>query len=129
MRLRWLLLLLWLVAVLFNSSVAPAPLPAPGFLSMLIFEAIHAVEYGLIAWFAWRAVAEPAGGVGLPSRLSAATIVVVGFVFAGLDELRQFFVAGGSASAWQILLDGGALSLVVALRTRQTAGEGQTNPR
>jgi VanZ family protein len=118
MLLRWLALAGWMIAILLNSSVPGAPLPTTGLLSTLINKLGHVLEYALLGYLAWRALVEPAGGLGLRPRGAVLTILVGGLLFASLDELRQLFVAGRGSSAWDVLLDVAALGLTVALLRR-----------
>ena len=115
-RSRWLALTAWIVVILFNSSVAAAPVPATGVFATLIGKTGHVVEYFLLGWLAWRALVESAGGVGLPPRSAASMILVGGVGVAALDELRQLFVAGRSPSPWDVLIDGLALAAVSGLQ-------------
>lgn len=110
----------WMVVILFNSSVAGAPLPVPDLLSTLVAKAGHVLEYSLLGWLAWRALADPSAGVGLPAAPSAALILVGGVAFAALDELRQLFVTGRGASPWDVLIDAIALSAVIAFKFRSS---------
>ena len=120
MGLRWLALAVWLVAILFNSSVPGAPMPTSDLLSTLISKAGHVVEYGVLAWLAWWALLEP-GGRALSRPLPRIALVLgAGLVFAGLDELRQLFVPGRGASPLDSLLDLAAMSVTLAL-LQQTA--------
>jgi VanZ family protein len=118
MRLRWLALTAWMIAILLSSSVPGAPIPASGLLSTLINKLGHVLEYALLAYLAWRALVEPAGGVGLSARAGLLTILVAGLGFAALDELRQLFVAGRGPSAWDVLLDLTAIGATLALLWR-----------
>ena len=124
MGLRWLALVAWLVAILFNSSVPGAPMPTSGLLSTLISKVGHLIEYGVLAWLAWRALIEPGGGaLARPMTMTGIALVLgAGLVFAGLDELRQLFVPGRGANPLDSLLDVVALAVTLALlRARPTS--------
>ena len=122
MGLRWLALVVWLVAILFNSSVPGAPMPMSGLISTLISKVGHLAEYGVLAWLAWRALFEPAGAA-LPRPLAGFVLVLgAGLVFAGLDELRQLFVPGRGASPLDSLLDLVAFAVTLAWLQRTAHG-------
>jgi VanZ family protein len=122
MGLRWLALVVWLVVILFNSSVPGAPMPTSGLLSTLISKVGHLVEYGVLAWLAWRALLEPRVGI-LPRSLTGFALVLgAGLIFAGLDELRQFFVPGRGSSPLDSLLDLVALTMSLTLLQRTARG-------
>ena len=118
MRLRWLALTAWMIVILLNSSVPGAPIPASGLLSTLISKLGHVLEYALLTYLAWRALAEPAGGLGLQPRPAVLVIFVAGLLFAALDELRQLFVAGRGPSPWDVLLDLAVIGVTLALLWR-----------
>lgn len=121
----------WMVVILFNSSVAGAPLPTPDLLSTLLSKAGHVLEYSLLGWLAWRALVSRDGGVALPAAPSAVLIIAGGALFAGLDELRQLFVTGRGVSGWDVLIDTMALSAAVAYQLRSTSlkpGQGGGEP-
>src|SRR5215217_7616595 len=130
MGLRWLALAVWLVVILFNSSVPGAPMPTSGLLSTLISKVGHLVEYGVLGWLAWRALIEPGGGVSPRPLTGIALVLGAGLVFAGLDELRQLFVPGRGGSPLDSLLDLVALVVTLALLQRTARGrEPQTRQR
>ena len=130
MGLRWLALVVWLVAILFNSSVPGAPMPTSGLLSTLLSKVGHLIEYGVLAWLAWRALIGPGGGALARPRTGIALVLGAGLVFAGLDELRQLFVPGRGASPLDSLLDLVALAGTLMLLQRTAHGsERQTGQR
>ena len=118
MRGRWIALLAWMVVVLFNSSIPSAGLPTSSFVSLLINKAGHVIEYAILGLLLWRCVAEPAGGLDIPSRFSLLAVAVVGACFAGLDELRQAFVSGRGPGSLDALLDAVSVLVVAGLLAR-----------
>ncbi len=122
MGLRWLALVVWLVAILFNSSVPGAPMPTSGLFSTLLSKAGHLVEYAVLAWLAWWALIEPRDGVPPRPWIASALVLGAGLIFAGLDELRQLFVPGRGASPLDSLLDLVAFAVTLALLQRAAHG-------
>ena len=118
MRLRWFGLATWMVIILFNSSVPGSPIPASGLVATLISKGGHILEYVVLAWLGWRALVDPPGGIGLAPRAAAVTLLVGGCAFAGLDELRQLFVAGRGSSPWDVLLDTTSVAACTAILLR-----------
>lgn len=126
MRRRWLALGAWMVAILFNSSVVGVPLPAPDLVNYLLSKLAHILEYLLLGWLAWRALVEPAGGLGLRGRVGLGLLLMAGAAFAALDELRQLFVPGRGSSPLDAVIDLGGFSLgllIGALGSRAAARE------
>jgi VanZ family protein len=116
-----------MTVILFNSSVPGAPVPAPALIEILLGKAAHVVEFGILGWLAWRALAEPAGGVAMAPRPAAVVLVVGGVAVAALDELRQLFVAGRSTSPSDVLLDGVAVGMVTLFQLKMAHhGRGST---
>lgn len=88
------LILPWLRALLTWAN--PAQLEA---LHALLRKTGHVLEYGILAWLWFRALA-PA-----PGRVLAAFAISV--AYAGLDELHQAWTGVRTGSVGDVLLDGG----------------------
>lgn len=108
-----------MVGILLNSSLpASPPNPSP-LLGLLIAKTGHVVEYALLGWLVWGALTEAAGGVRLRPMVALGLTVLVGALFAGLDEVRQLFVYSRTGQATDVLIDAVSLTLVAAIRTRK----------
>ena len=126
---RWLAVVVWMVVILFNSSIPAPPSSAPSLVSFLLAKAGHVAEYAALGWLLIGALVSPTGGVRLiPARAVVAT-VAVGACLAVFDETRQLFVYSRTGQPLDVAIDlvsvlGGALLGTWSWRSR--AGQAAT---
>ena len=112
--LAWLLLIGWMGAIAWLSSVPSSdlpPTPFGGFPGNLA----HAGLYGLLALWAALGVEREGGWPRLDARAVASILGLV-LAYALFDEWRQSLTPGRQPSAWDVMTDlaGASSTLVVA---------------
>ncbi len=124
--LRWLALALWIVAIMFNSSIPAMPDPDRSLRAFLIAKAGHVVEYLVLGWMILKLLVDRRLGFGLQNWVAIGTVMVVLAAVAGLDETRQLFVYSRSGSPFDAVLDSTS-GLIGALLSQHSLGRGGTS--
>jgi VanZ family protein len=128
----WLPAILWTAVVFIASSdmfsaehtgsvlefvltkvYGPIPPDRFAFIHFLTRKTAHVTEYGILAWFyfrAWRD-AHPADWRMLWTRRAWAVCIAV----AATDEFHQSFVASRTSSPWDVALDAAGAAVVLAM--------------
>jgi len=102
---RWLAVVVWIVVILFNSSIPAPPSRGPSVVSLLLAKAGHVAEFAVLGWLLVGALISPRGGFRLgPARAALAT-VVVGIGLGASDETRQLFVYNRTGQPIDVVID------------------------
>ena len=101
----WLFVGLWMVAILFTSSISAPPETVSSLVGFLRAKAGHVFVYAVLGWSLFGALMSPRAGFGLRSRVAVPVAVVVVALFAAFDETRQSFVYGRTGLATDVVLD------------------------
>ncbi|MDP8925284.1 MAG: VanZ family protein [Chloroflexota bacterium] len=115
----WLFIGLWMVAILFTSSISAPPETAGSVWGLVKAKSGHVFVYAVLGWSLFGALTSPRAGFGLGSRLA---LVVTVALFAALDETRQSFVYGRTALPTDVLLDTASALAGALLHQRQARG-------
>jgi hypothetical protein len=106
----WLVVLLWMSAMLYTSSLGQAVTPVQGLLQTLIAKLGHFVEYAVLGGLLALAVRQEIPATW-PRARTLTLVATIGLAFGVFDELRQSFVPGREPRVTDVLLD---LASVVA---------------
>ena len=100
----WTLAMLWMVGILYTSSLGQAVTPVVGVVQTLVSKLGHVVEYAILGGLLAVAVRQevPASWPLMRALLIA---TLIGLSFAAFDELRQSFVPGREPRFTDVLLD------------------------
>jgi VanZ family protein len=111
----WLPVVLIALGIFLGSSVAGTSLPRLGFAGQ--DKLVHLGEYGLLGFFARRALVRWLGDGPRTRTASVLAAMAVAFVYGLSDEFHQSFVPGRSVEALDVLADvtGGLTGAVVHL--------------
>jgi hypothetical protein len=120
----WLFVGLWMVAILFTSSVSAPAEGGPGILGFLKAKGGHVFVYAVLGWSLASALTSRAAGIGLGRRAGVALAVAVAALFAALDETRQGFVYGRTALPADVLLDTASATVGALLQRWQCRAAG-----
>jgi VanZ family protein len=113
---RWLPPLA-LMALIFFLSAQPNLSSGLGLIDLVGRKVVHMAEFGLLCALWWRALRP----MGRP-RVALAAAWAVSVLYAVSDEWHQGFVAGRTASPWDVLIDAaGAIVAAVLLARRRRA--------
>lgn len=108
---RWIAVVLWMAVIFGFSSIPSLRSDFPDLVDLLLRKLAHTLEYAALGWLALRAI----GSRSLSAIVGA---LVLGVVYAATDEYHQSFVAGRSAAASDVLVDGLGVLLGVLWRVR-----------
>jgi VanZ family protein len=98
---RWGPLVLWVAFIFLASSISDMPGGYNNFPEGTD-KVVHFIEYFVLSLFLYRGIKDKTIG---NRWLLLASIVVIGFVVACLDELYQYFVPGRDSSIMDLAAD------------------------
>jgi VanZ family protein len=111
---RWLPALLWMGLIFFLSSQPKLPRHPDDVVDFIIKKTGHMMEYGILAFLIWRALAM---GGSLSPLVKA---FLLSLLYAASDEYHQSFVPGRDGNPFDVCVDaiGALMALIFVWRLR-----------
>jgi len=106
----WLPVLLWMGLIFVTSSQPELPFVLSKTVDFITKKAGHVTEYGVLAFFLWRAISKERGTL---APLSFGGVFVFSLLYGVSDEFHQTFVPGRTARLTDVGFD--ALGALLAL--------------
>jgi VanZ family protein len=125
LRNPWLPVVGWMALIFWFSSQPDLPHAPDELMDFFVKKGFHALEYGILAVLAWRALRHQ----GWSERASLRAWVLSA-LYAASDELHQAFVPGRTARPFDVAVDwlgAGLALLVVVYLVKQRRGASQAS--
>lgn len=108
----WLYVVLWLAVIYYFSNQPNLKSELEYFYDLIFRKIAHMAEYFVLAYLLYKALSN----YKLSFRQIMVSCLVLSFLAAGFDEIHQSFIAGRSASFFDVIIDGiGAIVMVVLI--------------